>query len=118
MGVQRSNTCYNGTAATAGADCHIGYTYGKPVITKLADGTWVVLVTSGYNNVNAPSVAGDGQGYLYVLDAFTEPDPLHKIVDAVSATQATPERAGPGQRLRRLRAVQQHGAARPTVATC
>ncbi len=67
----RSNTCYNGTAATAGADCHIGYTYGKPVITKLADNSWVVLVTSGYNNVNAPSIAGDGQGYLYVLDAFT-----------------------------------------------
>jgi Tfp pilus tip-associated adhesin PilY1 len=30
-----------------------------------------VLVTSGYNNVNSPSIAGDGVGYLYVLDALT-----------------------------------------------
>ena len=30
-----------------------------------------MLVTSGYNNVNAPSIGGDGVGYLYVLDAFT-----------------------------------------------
>jgi Tfp pilus tip-associated adhesin PilY1 len=61
--------CYSGTPV--GSDCHLGYTFGRPVITKLTNGTWVVLVTSGYNNVNAPSGAGDGQGYLYVLDAFT-----------------------------------------------
>src|SRR5678816_1190248 len=79
-----SNTCYNGTAATAGADCHIGYSYGKPIITKLIDGTWVVLVTSGYNNVNAPPVAGDGVGYLYVLDAFTGRI-LHKISTGVGS---------------------------------
>lgn len=46
---------------------NMGYTYGNPKITKLKDGTWVVLVTSGYNNV-AP---GDGKGYLYVLNAAT-----------------------------------------------
>lgn len=46
---------------------NMGYTYGNPKITKLKDGTWVVLVTSGYNNV-AP---GDGKGYLYVLNANT-----------------------------------------------
>jgi type IV pilus assembly protein PilY1 len=28
-------------------------------------------LTSGYNNVNAPSKTGDGVGYLYVLNAFT-----------------------------------------------
>ncbi|MEY2632766.1 MAG: hypothetical protein RIR00_1420, partial [Pseudomonadota bacterium] len=54
-----------------GSDCHLGYTFGKPVVTKLANGTWVVLVTSGYNNVNSPAIAGDGQGYLYVLNALT-----------------------------------------------
>ena len=32
-------------------------------------GNWVVIVTSGYNNVNAPAQAGDGDGYLYVLNA-------------------------------------------------
>ncbi|MGJ7613119.1 MULTISPECIES: PilC/PilY family type IV pilus protein [unclassified Variovorax] len=51
----------------ATADCNVGLTYGRPIITKLRDGTWVVLVTSGYNN----SVSGDGKGYLYVLNAGT-----------------------------------------------
>ena len=68
-----SATCYDGSPATASADCHLGYTFGKPVVTKLGDGsgTWVVMFTSGYNNVNAPASAGDGQGYLYVLNAIT-----------------------------------------------
>lgn len=48
-------------------DTNMGYTYGNPVITKLSDGTWVVLLTSGYNNVTP----GDGQGHLYVLNAYT-----------------------------------------------
>ena len=66
-----SNVCYSGTAATAGADCHLGYTFGKPIISKLQDGTWVVMFASGYNNVNAPVKPGDGVGYVYVLNAFT-----------------------------------------------
>ena len=61
----------NWSAGTAGADCHLGYTYGRPVVSKLADGTWVVMVTSGYNNINATAKAGDGEGYLYVLNAAT-----------------------------------------------
>jgi type IV pilus assembly protein PilY1 len=48
-------------------DDDLGYTYGQPIITTKADGTWVVLVTSGYNNVTP----GDGKGYLYVLNANT-----------------------------------------------
>ena len=69
--------CPATTAAATGnlSDCHLGYTFGKPLITKIADGTangkWVVIVTSGYNNVNTPAASGDGQGYLYVLDAAT-----------------------------------------------
>lgn len=45
----------------------VGYGFGKPVITRKADGTWVVLVTSGYNNTSP----GDGKGYLFVLNAGT-----------------------------------------------
>lgn len=48
-------------------DTNLGYTYGNPIITKLKDGTWVVLIASGYNNVSP----GDGVGRLYVLDART-----------------------------------------------
>jgi type IV pilus assembly protein PilY1 len=64
-------------------DNDLGYTFGQPVITQKADGTWVVLVTSGYDNgtdsattgsggtLNANSPAGSGIGYLYVLNAGT-----------------------------------------------
>jgi type IV pilus assembly protein PilY1 len=43
-------------------DANMGYTYGNPTITKLEDGTWVVLISSGYNNA-------DGVGRLYILNA-------------------------------------------------
>jgi type IV pilus assembly protein PilY1 len=43
---------------------NIGLSYGRPVIAKTKAAGWVVLVTSGYNNT-----AGDGRGYLFVLDA-------------------------------------------------
>jgi type IV pilus assembly protein PilY1 len=48
-------------------DADLGYSFGNPVITKRRDGTWVVIFSSGYNNVNP----GNGQGYLYVLNAYT-----------------------------------------------
>lgn len=48
-------------------DDDIGYSYGVPLITQKENGTWVVVVTSGYNNVST----GTGKGYLYVLDAGT-----------------------------------------------
>jgi type IV pilus assembly protein PilY1 len=53
------------------SDCHLGNSYGNPQVGKLADGRWVVFVTSGYNNVNSPAATGDGIGYLYVLNALT-----------------------------------------------
>jgi type IV pilus assembly protein PilY1 len=73
----------------ASDDPDLGYTFGNPVVTKTPDGGWVVLVTSGYNNIpdddgyyalgttkfkpnNPPQFkTGDGKGYLYVLDAAT-----------------------------------------------
>lgn len=52
---------------TVSEDADLGYTFGNPIITKRRDGTWVVVFTSGYNNVSP----GDGTGYLYVLNANT-----------------------------------------------
>jgi type IV pilus assembly protein PilY1 len=67
---KHSATCYAANnPSTHYADCHLGRSIAEPRFTKLADGTWVVLVTSGYNNVSGN--AGDGRGYLYVLDANT-----------------------------------------------
>ena len=42
----------------------VGLSFGKPVIGKLKDGTWVVLLTSGYNNAT-------GKGLLFVVNAVT-----------------------------------------------
>jgi type IV pilus assembly protein PilY1 len=51
-----------------GVDCNIGLSFGNPIIAKRPeDGRWVVMFTSGYNNVNP----GSGLGYLYMVDAQT-----------------------------------------------
>ena len=49
-------------------DADLGFSFGNPIITKKPDGTWVVLVTSGYNNVFG---SNPGKGFLYVLNAST-----------------------------------------------
>ncbi len=46
-------------------DIELGYALGQPVITQRPDGRWVVILTSGYNNVDP----GSGRGMLFVLDA-------------------------------------------------
>lgn len=56
-----------GVGVGAVQDDDLGYSYAKPNIVRKQDGSWVVLVTSGYNNVNP----GSGVGYLYELDAKT-----------------------------------------------
>ncbi|HSD59507.1 MAG TPA: PilC/PilY family type IV pilus protein, partial [Burkholderiales bacterium] len=67
------------------SDADMGFSYGNPVITKRAsDGRWVVIVTSGYNNVSP----GNGQGWLYVLDAATGAI-LNKVSTGVGDTIAT-----------------------------
>jgi type IV pilus assembly protein PilY1 len=59
---------------------NLGYSFGRPVVTRLndANGTWVVLVTSGYDNgtlsgdgvTSYPAATqGDGRGHLFVLNA-------------------------------------------------
>lgn len=73
-------------AIGASDDCDLGSSYGNPVITKRAfDGKWVVLVTSGYDNVNP----GDGHGYLYVLDAATGTI-LRKVDTGAGSTTTCP----------------------------
>jgi type IV pilus assembly protein PilY1 len=67
---------------TVTEDTDLGLTFGNPVITKRKDGTWVVVFTSGYNNISP----GDGKGYLYVLNADTG-EKLEKI--ATNAGDAT-----------------------------
>lgn len=66
----------------------LGFTFGNPVVTKRnSDNKWVVLFTSGYNNISDANsfyglsstqfkptplyTSGNGNGYLFVVDAFT-----------------------------------------------
>ncbi len=62
-------TCLTNAQANSGAfseDCNIGLSFGNPIIVKRpSDGRWVVIFTSGHNNISP----GDGKGYLYVVDA-------------------------------------------------
>ena len=68
-------------------DDDVGYSYGKPIIARKADGTWVVLVTSGYNNTSP----GSGRGYLYVLNANTGAiiSKIHTIAGSTSVGDTT-----------------------------
>ncbi len=49
-------------------DSDMGFTFGKPVIAKLRQHGWVVMVTSGHNNLDG---SNKGQGFLYILNAQT-----------------------------------------------
>lgn len=54
---------------TSSIDADLGLTFGAPIIAKRpSDGKWVVIVAAGYNS-DAGLPAGNGKGYLYVLDA-------------------------------------------------
>lgn len=57
------------SATTASVKSNIGYSFGRPIIAKTRAAGWVALVTSGYNN--GSTTGGDGQGYLFVLNAKT-----------------------------------------------
>lgn len=50
--------------ATSPVTGQMGYSFGRPVIAKTHQYGWVVMLPSGYNNV-------DGKGYVFVLNAKT-----------------------------------------------
>ena len=66
-------------------DCHVGLSFGNPIIAKI-NGKWMVLVTSGYNNGVADG-NGNGGGYLYFLDAVTG-QILHRLATGVGTAVA------------------------------
>lgn len=72
---------------TADDNPNVGYSYGTPYITKLADGTWVAVVTSGYNNVPEGGKYGsaDGKGYVFVLN-LADGSVLKTITTGVGTT--------------------------------
>src|SRR5882672_8036546 len=76
------NWCPTDPAGNVHSDPDLGFSYGNPVIGRRdSDGKWVVVLTSGLNNVNP----GDGKGYFYILDAITGKI-LHKVGTGVGDT--------------------------------
>lgn len=71
---------------TAKDDNDLGYTFGNPIITKVA-GKWVVVFASGYNNGDGES---KGQGRVFMLDAVTGA----KLAEVVTNTDANPAKSG------------------------
>jgi type IV pilus assembly protein PilY1 len=77
-----STLCPTDASGFGHSDADLGLSYGNPVIGRRAsDGRWVVVVTSGLNNVST----GTGVGYFYVLDAITG-QILHKVSTGVGDT--------------------------------
>ena len=74
-------------------DDKLGYIYGKPVITKKVDGTWVVLTTSGYNN-SGGTLGGDGHGRFLALNPTTGVIVNSADVSTVTFTGYTAEYPG------------------------
>jgi len=49
-------------------DADLGYTYAEPVIAKMANGRWAVILANGYNNSEANgAVSTTGRAVLYIL---------------------------------------------------
>jgi type IV pilus assembly protein PilY1 len=49
-------------------DPDMGYSFGRPQIAKTRKWGWVVVVSSGYNNITG---SNPGQGFIYILNAAT-----------------------------------------------
>lgn len=60
----------------------LGYTYGDPVIARLATGEWAAIVANGYLN------SGSGHAVLYVINIAT--GALIKALDTGSGSVASP----------------------------
>ena len=52
-------------------DPDMGFSYGAPQVVKTKRWGWVVLLTSGHNNVRGSDSSNRGKGFLYVLDVKT-----------------------------------------------
>lgn len=65
-------------------DNNLGLTLGRAEIGKLADGTWVAIFGSGYNNTSP----GDGVGRLYVVNVAT--GALIRTISTGAGTTSTP----------------------------
>lgn len=75
---------------------NLGYSFGNPIVTRRKDGKWVVIISSGYNNIpgicGKGSGVGDGQGHIFVLDAVT--GALLTDINTNAGSTSTPSNLG------------------------
>ncbi|PCI74655.1 MAG: pilus assembly protein [SAR86 cluster bacterium] len=72
-----------------GDDVDLGYTYSRPQIAKMADGSWAAVFGNGYNNTEADGNASTtGHAVLYIVDIET--GDLIKKIDTLAGDVATP----------------------------
>lgn len=74
---------------TADNNANMGYSYGAATVTKV-DGTWVVLLPSGYNNIpeGGKYTSADGMGRLFVINAAS--GSLIKQISTGTGSVSTP----------------------------
>ncbi len=68
---------------------NLGVTTARPVVTKVKDGRWVVVLPSGFNNVSP----GDGKGRLFVLNA--EDGSIYRQIATSVGSTSRPAGLGP-----------------------
>lgn len=81
----KTNILWEVTNASSGY-ANLGYTFAKPLVTKVKDGSAtkdVVIVGNGYNN------NGDGKAYLYIINAL-DGSLLYALAAGASGSVASP----------------------------
>jgi type IV pilus assembly protein PilY1 len=67
----------------------LGYTYGRPQLAKMADGTWAAIFGNGYNATESDgSASTDGNAKLFIVDVET--GELLKLIDTGAGVPGTP----------------------------
>jgi type IV pilus assembly protein PilY1 len=67
----------------------LGYTYGRPQLAKMADGTWAAVFGNGYNATESDGSASiDGDAKLFIVDVET--GELLSLIDTEAGIPGTP----------------------------
>jgi type IV pilus assembly protein PilY1 len=67
----------------------LGYTYGRPQMAKMADGTWAAVFGNGYNATELDgSASADGNAKLFIVDVET--GDLLKLIDTGAGVPGSP----------------------------
>ena len=71
-------------------DPDLGYVYGQPLLRRMANGRWALVVSGGYNNSQPDGAASTtGYGYLFILFVDGPSGPLGTWVPGVDYIKLT-----------------------------